>query len=213
MTPSAKALANGAKRPLKTSALNPYAMRPSYGGEVRISPRIAALDKAKFAGRPGASMSPSAIHAIAERKANYVTGTKAEARQSAAEMVRRYRKTGNLSAIQRLTQLNADLTEFAYGDRHIKRWSTPSPEVGSKGLTGPEMAGKLMERRKTAEQLRAARAYVGQAIRNDMVPHRANRLLTNPKARNDIARKIVKGLPSRSSASPFLDAFDRLHRK
>ena len=145
MTPSAKALANGAKRPLKTSALNPYAMRPSYGGEVRISPRIAALDKAKFAGRPGASMSPSAIHAIAERKANYVTGTKAEARQSAAEMVRRYRKTGNLSAIQRLTQLNADLTEFAGGYSNT-------------------VAGVRKERGAGAHFTRNASRYIGTAV-------------------------------------------------
>jgi len=116
-----------------------------------------------------------------------------------------------MDPIKRLAALNRSLTQFAYGDRHIKRWSTPSPEIGSKALTGPEMASKLWERRKTAEQLRAARGYVSQAMKNDMVPHRASLLARDPRRRNNIARSIVKGLPSTASASPFLGAYERLH--
>ncbi len=118
---SAKALVNGAKRPLKTSKLNPYVMRPARDGvhEVRISPRIDALNAQWQAGRlrvpaPGVR----GLHTVAEDKANYVPGTRADARAAAADMLRRYRKTNVLSAnmnlVTRLTSINDALTEFAH---------------------------------------------------------------------------------------------------
>ena len=115
---SAKALVNGSGRPLTTSKLNPYVMKKLPDtGEIRVAPRIAALKKVI---RRGATFTRTAHANWQEAKANYVPGTHAEgrqhtaeARQAAADMVRRYRKTGYLSAIARLTNLNARLTEFA----------------------------------------------------------------------------------------------------
>lgn len=76
----AKALANGAKRPLTTAKTNPFVMRRTDYGETRISPRT------KLVGR-----------VAAESKANYVPGAKAEGRQAAAAMLREHRKTKMLS--------------------------------------------------------------------------------------------------------------------
>jgi hypothetical protein len=97
MTPNKfKGIANAAGRPLKTSKLNPYVMRALPAtGEVRVSPRIAAL---KAAGHPGN------LPALAEAKAGYTDP--ADARATAAAMARHYRKTRALSALARLTELN-----------------------------------------------------------------------------------------------------------
>jgi len=86
-SPAAKALANGAKRPAKTSKLNPIVISSAPGGEeFRISPRLSHLKAngvtaAKAAGR-------------AEAMAGYVSKNsfgmpgKAEARLNAANMAR-----------------------------------------------------------------------------------------------------------------------------
>ncbi len=104
-----KALANGAKRPLTTSKLNPYAMRRIGGGieETRISPRLSALNKQRAEGKIWL-LGNRDVSALAEAKANYVPGSRAEGRQAAADMLRRYRKTGYLSAsLSRLVDLHA----------------------------------------------------------------------------------------------------------
>ena len=82
----AKALQNSLKRPVKTSKLNPYAMRWGQEGEVRVAPRIAALSKAGV----------KAPWLAAERKA-YYAGDKQDARATAASMLRNFRKTKMLS--------------------------------------------------------------------------------------------------------------------
>jgi hypothetical protein len=124
MNPKSKALLNSQFRPLKTSKLNPYVMRPTPYGETRISPRLSAIRAAA----PGADLRGMASPAnLAEAKAHYTSGLpggpkygrQIEARQAAADMVRRYRKTGNLSAVARLVDLDRKLTEFARGDRAL----------------------------------------------------------------------------------------------
>lgn len=126
MNPQAKALANGAKRPAKTSKLNPIAIRSTPYGEFRISPRIAHL---KANGVPAAKASERA-----EAMADYVSKDsfgmpgKADARQAAASMARQARKTKLLSRAD--TQA---LVEFARGDQAIahaakKGWLSPAPD-------------------------------------------------------------------------------------
>jgi len=113
-SPAAKALANGAKRPAKTSKLNPIVISSAPGGEeFRISPRLSHLKAngvtaAKAAGR-------------AEAMAGYVSKNsfgmpgKAEARLNAANMAR-YARTHKM-----LSRADASaIVEFARGDQAAK---------------------------------------------------------------------------------------------
>lgn len=123
----AKALANSAKRPLKTSKLNPYTMKKTVEGDIRVSPRLDAIKR--NAVRQGAEadhpiMGRVLRSNIAENKALYATD-KQEARASTAAMVKRFRKTGNLSADLKT------IVEFAKMDLAEK------PYEGSLGCCAP----------------------------------------------------------------------------
>lgn len=109
MSPRQQSLLNGSRRPIKTSPANPYVARSTQYDEVRVSPKIALL-KARGA-------SHGAAQGMAESKANYMpkAAGKAEIRAGIADMVRRHRATGELSAKaeRRLVQLNARLSRVA----------------------------------------------------------------------------------------------------
>lgn len=117
MTSQAKASQNSFKRPLKTSKLNPYAMRQTGYDETRISPKIAAL-KGQF-GKTGSGYGQGgmSLPEIAEAKANYIprSAGKAGTREAAAEMLKRYRKTKMLSRADA-----SAIVEFARGDQAAK---------------------------------------------------------------------------------------------
>lgn len=130
MTPQAKASQNSFKRPLKTSKLNPYAMRQTGYDETRISPKIAAL-KGQF-GKTGSGYGQGgmSLPEIAEAKANYIprSAGKAGTRGAAAEMLKGFRKTKLLSRADAQA-----LVEFARGDQAIahaakKGWLSPAPD-------------------------------------------------------------------------------------
>lgn len=109
MSPRQQSLLNGSRRPIKTSPANPYVARSTQYDEVRVSPKIALL-KARGA-------SHGVAQGMAESKANYMpkAAGKAEIRAGIADMVRRHRATGELSAKaeRRLVQLNARLSRVA----------------------------------------------------------------------------------------------------
>lgn len=96
LSPKAKAAYNAAFRPARTSRLNPYSMRKNpFAEEHVVAPRGAKL------------------HTEAGAAKAYYTTSRADARTTAADMLRRFRKTKQLSAkssdISRLHQLNAKL--------------------------------------------------------------------------------------------------------
>jgi hypothetical protein len=97
-----KALQNSAKRPLRTSDQNPFAMRRTLAGDVRVAPTVGALKKT--------GMSHADARKASEAKA-YYAGDKVDARATAAGMLRNYRKTKMLSAADR-----AALLEFTRGE-------------------------------------------------------------------------------------------------
>src|SRR4051812_26318901 len=114
MNPRSQALANSAFRPAKTSKLNPYRMTKTGWGETKVAPKISALramgDKIQYPGHASIKPSRAAVGGVSESKAYYAAG-RVDARNTAADMVRRYRKTGKLSAIERLTELSARLEQ------------------------------------------------------------------------------------------------------
>ena len=142
MTPKQKAYQNSLKRPIKTSKLNPYAMRKSYGDEIRVSPRLDVLAKQARASGVAAKAPQHSLRTLAEDKA-YYTSDRQDARATAASMLRGYRKTKLLSA-----QDAANLVEFAGG------YPNPLKIAKSEGLRGNALAAK-------ASQLRAK--FKGQA--------------------------------------------------
>ena len=97
---------------LTTAKVNPYVMRRTPYGEVRIAPRVQLVGAA-----------------AAEAKANYIPdlvgkSSVTEARNHAAEMLRRYRATKQLSSRDRLVLLDARLTELGRGadEADYRRW-------------------------------------------------------------------------------------------
>lgn len=89
-------------KPITTAKVNPYVMRRTPYDEIRIAPRASLVGAA-----------------AAEAKANYIprlagqSGQSfvADARKHAADMLRRYRATRQLSSTERLAALDAQLGE------------------------------------------------------------------------------------------------------
>lgn len=186
--PMAKAHMNGTKRPFKTSPLNPYVMRrrPEYG-EVRISPRIAALK--------ATGMSHAQAIQAAESKANYQPGyargwDTRDSRSTVAHMLRRYRKTGELSAVARLTELNARLTEFARGDYALRKLLPDFDEAAAwQGTSGSAHSNALRDAtiaavRKDVPKFKSANRRLNIAIGYPTTP------LHMPDVRYGVARRL-----------------------